>query len=112
MIIGDKALKLYLKDPSKYIDLCTKWHEKTGLPFVFARFSCVQKKALYKRILKKFLQTKIKIPYYILQNYAKTRELDIKDVRCYLEIVYHKISTKEKVALKRFVKACKALNFA
>ncbi|NES53489.1 menaquinone via futalosine step 1, partial [Escherichia coli] len=70
VIIGDKALKLYLKDPSKYIDLCAKWHEKTGSPFVFARFSCVQKKALYKKILKKFPKTKIKIPYYILQNYA------------------------------------------
>ncbi|EPZ0226866.1 MqnA/MqnD/SBP family protein, partial [Campylobacter coli] len=53
VIIGDKALKLYLQDPSRYTDLCTKWHEKTGLPFVFARFSCVQKKALYKQILKK-----------------------------------------------------------
>ncbi|HED6039655.1 TPA: menaquinone via futalosine step 1, partial [Campylobacter jejuni] len=26
--------------------------------------------------------------------------------------IYHKISTKEKTALKRFVKACKALNLA
>ncbi|EAI2977296.1 TPA: menaquinone via futalosine step 1 [Campylobacter coli] len=111
VIIGDKALKLYLQDPSRYIDLCAKWHEKTSLPFVFARFSCVQKKALYKQILKKFPKTKIKIPYYILQNYAKTRDLDIKDMRYYLdEIIYYKISTKEKVALKRFVKACKALN--
>ncbi|HEF9485420.1 TPA: menaquinone via futalosine step 1, partial [Campylobacter coli] len=24
--------------------------------------------------------------------------------------IYHKISTKEKAALKRFIKACKALN--
>lgn len=110
VIIGDKALKLYLQDPSRYTDLCTKWHEKTGLPFVFARFSCVQKKALYKQILK-FPKTKIKIPYYILQNYAKTRDLDIKYIRYYLdEIIYHKISTKEKAALKRFIKACKALN--
>ncbi|ENI7510692.1 menaquinone via futalosine step 1, partial [Campylobacter coli] len=58
-----------------------------------------------------FPKTKIKIPYYILQNYAKTRDLDIKDIRYYLdEIIYHKISTKEKAALKRFIKACKALN--
>ncbi|HEG8162563.1 menaquinone via futalosine step 1, partial [Campylobacter jejuni] len=27
-------------------------------------------------------------------------------------VIYHKISTKEKTALKRFVKACKALNLA
>ncbi|EAJ9198534.1 menaquinone via futalosine step 1, partial [Campylobacter coli] len=31
--------------------------------------------------------------------------------RYYLdEIIYYKISTKEKAALKRFIKACKALN--
>lgn len=72
------------------------------------------KKKLYiNKFLKKFPKTKIKIPYYILQNYAKTRDLDIKDVRYYLdEVIYHKISTKEKTALKRFVKACKALNLA
>lgn len=65
----------------------------------------VCKKALYKQILKKFPKTKIKIPYYILQNYAKTRDLDIKDVRYYLdEVIYHKISTKEKNSLKAFCK--------
>ncbi|AXP08252.1 menaquinone via futalosine step 1 [Campylobacter hepaticus] len=111
VIIGDKALQLYLKNPSRYIDLCEKWHEKTGLPFVFARFSCVQKKVLYEKIFKKFLKTKVKLPYYIMQNYAKTRNLDIKDLRYYLdEVIYYKISTKEKMALKRFIKYCKALN--
>ncbi len=108
VIIGDKALKLYLQDPSNYIDLCTKWHEKTGLPFVFARFSCIQKKALYEKILKNFSKTKIKISYFMLEKYAKTRKLGIKDIKYYLDgIIYYKISTKEKLALKRFVDMCK-----
>lgn len=71
VIIGDKALKLYLKDPSKYIDLCAKWHEKTGLPFVFARFSCVQKKALYKQILKNFQKQRLKFPIIYFKNMPK-----------------------------------------
>ncbi|MBM0636599.1 menaquinone via futalosine step 1 [Campylobacter sp. VicNov18] len=111
VIIGDKALKLYLKYPLNYVDLCAKWHEKTALPFVFARFSCAQKKILYEKMFKNFLKIKIKIPHYILQNYAKTRNLNIKDIKYYLdEVIYYKISTKEKLALKRFIKACKALN--
>ncbi|MFQ6342932.1 MqnA/MqnD/SBP family protein [Campylobacter sp. VTCC 70190] len=108
VIIGDKALKLYLKEPSKYIDLCEKWHEKTGLPFVFARFSCMQKKALYAKILKNFSKTKTKIPCYILQNYAKQKEIGIKPMRFYLdEFIYYKLGFKEKIALKRFIKATK-----
>lgn len=111
VIIGDKALKLYLKNPNAYVDLCSLWYEKTGLPFVFARFSCVRKKALYTTILKKFTQKKIKIPYYILENYAKTRGLDIKHIKYYLdEVIYHKIGTKEKKALKLFVNAAKRTN--
>ena len=107
VIIGDKALRLFLKEPQNYIDLCTKWHEKTGLPFVFARFSCVKKKKIFERVFKNFTQKKIKIPDYILENYAKSRALSKGEIKAYLEVIYHKISCKEKLALKRFVKFCK-----
>ncbi|QWU80545.1 6-amino-6-deoxyfutalosine synthase [Campylobacter novaezeelandiae] len=104
VIIGDKALKLYLEDDTKYIDLCSLWYEKTGLPFVFARFSCVKKKEIYKIIFKKFSKKNIKIPYYILEKYAKRVNLDVKDIKYYLdEIIYYEIKTKEKFALKRFI---------
>ncbi len=46
VIIGDKALKLYLKDPSKYIDLCAKWHEKQDCLLFLLDF-LVCKKKLY-----------------------------------------------------------------
>ena len=36
VLIGDRALRAYLKDPESYIDLAKLWNEKTGLPFVFA----------------------------------------------------------------------------
>lgn len=112
VIIGDKALKLYLEDSSKYIDLCSLWYKKTGLPFVFARFSCVRKKEFYETILKKFSKKKTKIPYYILEKYAKRANLDIKDIRYYLdEIIYYEMKTKEKLALKCFITQSKKSNF-
>ncbi|MBZ7938421.1 menaquinone via futalosine step 1 [Campylobacter sp. W0014] len=108
VIIGDKALKLYIKDPNAYIDLCDLWYKKTNLPFVFARFSCMQKKIYFSKILNKFAREKIKIPQYILQKYAKKKEISAKDIRYYLsEIIYYNIAHKEKRALKRFVDAVK-----
>lgn len=104
VIIGDEALRLYLEDSSKFIDLCSLWHEKTGLPFVFARFSCVRKKTFYAKILKQFTRTKIKIPYYILEKYSNTRKISPKDIKAYLQVIYYKIEHKEHKALKAFLK--------
>lgn len=112
VLIGDKALKLYLQNPKLYIDLCTLWYEKTQLPFVFARFSCTRKKAVFQKILNAFLRKKIKIPDYILEKYAKTRNIAKSDIRYYLdELIYYKIGTKEKRALKKFIKATKACSY-
>ncbi|ARE81158.1 MULTISPECIES: MqnA/MqnD/SBP family protein [Campylobacter] len=106
VVIGDKALKLYLENKENFIDLCEVWHKKTNLPFVFARFSCTQKKALYKKILLPFAKKRIKIPSYILENYAKTREINKKDILFYLEkVIYYKLGKKEKKALAKFTKA-------
>ncbi|TQR60413.1 MqnA/MqnD/SBP family protein [Campylobacter troglodytis] len=108
VIIGDRALRAYLQDPSEFIDLCSLWYEKTKLPFVFARFSCTKNKAYFARILKPFLRKKIFIPRYILQNYSNTRQISIKDIQFYLkELIYYKISHKEKRALKLFLKMAK-----
>ncbi|TEY02735.1 MqnA/MqnD/SBP family protein [Campylobacter sp. US33a] len=108
VIIGDKALKLYLQDRDAYVDLCALWYEKTHLPFVFARFSCIAKKTFYTKLLTNFSYKKIKIPHYILEKYAKTRDISVKDIRYYLdEVIYYQIQTKEKMALKRFIKAVK-----
>ncbi|TKX32258.1 MqnA/MqnD/SBP family protein [Campylobacter aviculae] len=108
VIIGDKALKLYIKDPNSYIDLCDLWYKKTHLPFVFARFSCVRKKVYFSKILKSFARQKIKIPQYILQKYVHKKDISAKDIKHYLnEIIYYNIAYKEKKALKRFVNAVK-----
>lgn len=102
VIIGDKALKAYLENKELYIDLCELWYEKTGLPFVFGRFSCFKHKGFYEKMLKVFLRTKIRIPSYILENYEKQRGICKKDIKEYLKLIYYKIGVKEKRALKKF----------
>ncbi|TXE85086.1 menaquinone via futalosine step 1 [Campylobacter peloridis] len=103
VIIGDKALKLYLQNPHDYIDLCELWYEKTNLPFVFARFSCIKNFSIYKKMMKKFINSKIFIPQYILLEYSKTRNLSQKEITAYLRLIYYKIGTKEQKALKIFL---------
>lgn len=102
VIIGDKALRLYLQSPSEFIDLCTAWHEKYGLPFVFARFCCVSNINFFKKIFLPFLRTKIFIPRYILDFYAHSRQISSKHIKAYLNLIYYKISFKEEKALKLF----------
>lgn len=105
VIIGDKALKKYIKNPNDYIDLCELWYKKTSLPFVFARFSCIKNKKIYEKIFKKFSKNNIKIPNYILEKYSKEKDIDIKNIKKYLDLIYYKIAYKEKKALKKFLKA-------
>ncbi|MCX2683184.1 menaquinone via futalosine step 1 [Campylobacter sp. MIT 21-1685] len=111
VIIGDQALKLYLQNPQLYTDLCAVWYNKTQLPFVFARFSCIRKKAMFKKILSAFLKKKIKIPQYILEKYSLTRSIAKSDIRHYLnDIIYYKIGMKEKRALKKFINLARLLH--
>ncbi|WP_139452386.1 MqnA/MqnD/SBP family protein [Campylobacter armoricus] len=103
VVIGDKALKLYLQNPKDYIDLCELWYEKTNLPFVFARFSCVKNFSIYKKMMKNFIKSKTFIPQYILLNYSKSRNLSQKEISAYLKLIYYKIGAKEQMALKKFL---------
>ncbi len=107
VIIGDKALRAYLQDESKYIDLCEAWHARYALPFVFARFCCVGNEKFFKKIFLPFLRTKIFLPRYILDSYAKSRQINSKDIKAYLQLIYYKISFKEKKALKLFLSKAK-----
>ena len=105
VIIGDRALRLYSQTPSEFIDLCALWYEKTHLPFVFARLSYIRNKTFFKKLLNPFVHSKIFIPRYILENYARSRQISPKDIQNYLkEIIYYKIAYKEKKALKLFLK--------
>ncbi|MBT0879033.1 menaquinone via futalosine step 1 [Campylobacter sp. 2018MI01] len=110
VIIGDKALKEYVNNKEKYIDMCEKWYELTKLPFMFARFSSIKNHNSAKRILKPFIRKnltanqRIKIPNYILDYYSNTRKISNDDIKNYLKYIYYKIGKKELKALSIYTK--------
>ncbi len=104
VLIGDKALKAYLENPSLYIDLAKEWHDKTNLPFVFARLCFHKKRRLYASLSKKFLRRRIKIPTYILKKYSKKREIERREILDYLKLIDYKIDYKSEKSLKIFFK--------
>lgn len=110
VIIGDRALKAYLSEGGeRFYDLAGLWHERTNLPFVFGRFSCTKNFSRYKRLTKKFLNQKIKIPNYILATYAKSRGIGKEDIKWYLEFISYKIEPKEQKSLRIFFKEARLL---
>jgi chorismate dehydratase len=112
VFIGDRALKLYLKDPSAYIDLGEEWHKRYHLPFVFARFCVNQDQRFYKRLAKRFVKAPIKIPRYVLEQYAQERAIAPSDIRDYLKLISYTIEKKEQKALSIFVKKARRLKKA
>lgn len=112
VIIGDNALKAYINEgEDKFYDLAKEWHKKHNLPFVFARFCYTKNGDFYKKIAKIFIKKRIKIPIYILQNYAKTRQISAQNIKWYLNYISYKIGKKEKIALLKFLKKSREFNF-
>ncbi len=108
IIIGDRALRKFIKNPDDYIDLVKVWHKRTNLPFVFARF-CVRKNVkFYKKLSKNFLKQNVKIPQYILEKYSKSRQISKKDILAYLELIHYPLEQKQKRGLKKFLKKNKS----
>ena len=104
VLIGDIALKHYL-DGGKGIDLAEAWHEKTGLPFVFARLCYNKHGNSIQKLARTFAHTKTKIPQYILKHEAKKRGITPKELIWYLEHIYYEMDWKSKRGLKRFLKS-------
>ena len=102
VLIGDVALKYYL-DGGKGIDLAEAWHEKTGLPFVFARLCYNRHGGSVKKLAKKFSRTKVKIPQYILKREAKKRGITARQLTWYLDHIYYEMDYKAKRSLKLFL---------
>ena len=101
VLIGDKALCYPKKEECK--DLANEWYKRYHLPFVFARFCYKKHSKQYEQLAKKFLQTPIKIPHYILQRYIKRSKLSRKEILHYLKLIHYKIGTREKRSLRLFL---------
>lgn len=110
VFIGDRALKLYLQNPEMYIDLAQEWHNRFGLPFVFARFCITKNYTFYQKLAKRFAKTPIKIPRYILENYALERDIPALEIKKYLCLISYTVGIKEKRGLNLFFKKAKTLS--
>lgn len=104
ILIGDRALKEYIKNPNDFVDMAEIWHKKTNLPFVFGRFTYTSKGEIYKKIVKNFLKERVFIPNYILNFYSQSRKIEAKNIKWYLNFISYEISYKERKSLQIFYK--------
>ncbi len=104
VIIGDKALRVYIEDKESYIDLAQKWYLKNHLPFVFARFCVSKNRCYYQKLITAFLQKEVKIPYYIAKKYAKKRDIPLFEMKAYLKLVHYDMDYKSQRSLRKFLK--------
>lgn len=106
VLIGDKALRYYFSG-KKHIDLGKLWHEKTGLPFVFALLCSHNHTTELQKLSRKFAEHPIKIPYYILKQSSLKSDLTPSQITYYLKYISYTIGEKEKAGLKRFLNEAK-----
>ncbi len=104
VLIGDAALKYYL-DGGEGIDLAEEWHNRTGLPFVFARLCYNRHGKVIERLARTFAQTKVRIPQYILKREAAKRGITPQQLTWYLGYIHYEMGWREKRSLKRFLRA-------
>lgn len=109
VIIGDRALKKYLKSKDEYIDLGKVWYETYKLPFVFARLSVNKDYSFYKKLGQKFANKKIFIPRYILNDYSQKRDIKAEDITIYLKHLSYKIDKKAQSGLNLFLRKSRLL---
>ena len=103
VLIGDKALKFYHDNQDVFfIDLAKAWQDKYHLPFVFAVLCVNKNEPLLKKLIRNFDKRKIKIPQYILKQYAQRSGISTHHILEYLKHIDYEIGIKEKKALKLF----------
>lgn len=110
VIIGDRALKAYIKNKNSYIDMAKVWTDKYKTPFVFARLSVNEKYHFYKKLGEKFANEKIFIPRYILDDYVRKREIGAENIKEYLTKISYKIDSKAQRGLYIFLRKCRLSN--
>jgi len=101
VVIGDKALALYLGG-SEAIDLAGRWHERYGLPFVFALLCYHNHEQAMQALAKNFLRKKQKIPRYLLLRAAERTGIAPNDILHYLAFISYHVDKKAHKGLKKF----------
>ena len=103
VLIGDEALKYYLAG-GQGIDLAQAWHERTALPFVFARLCYNKHSQAIEKLAKSFAIKPYKIPQYLLKKEAQKRGISPKELQWYLSHIRYEMDWKSQKSLKRFLR--------
>ena len=101
VVIGDNALRLYLQGV-EHIDLAKEWNTRYNLPFVFALLCFHSHAKEMKNLEKAFINTPIKIPYYLLNNASISTHIPMSAIKEYLQLISYQLDYKSKLGLKKF----------
>ncbi|MEO1941679.1 MAG: MqnA/MqnD/SBP family protein [Campylobacterales bacterium] len=107
VVIGDRALQLYLKEPEKWVDLGEEWYRRFQLPFLFAQLSSRYPSRELERVVAGFLKRGrrvYRIPRYILQWEGARRGLAPRQVERYLQLIRYPVGWREELGFKRFLR--------
>jgi chorismate dehydratase len=102
VLIGDNALRHYLKGDENALDLAKLWNDKYHLPFVFALLCYHQHDREIKRLAASFKKSHIKIPQYELIKASKRTNVAPKDIQHYLTFISYELDSKAKAGLQKF----------
>ena len=106
VMIGDKALAYFFEE-NEHIDLAKEWNTRHGLPFVFALLCFHKEKKLYTKIEHKFLQSKVKIPQYLLKKASQRTDISPQNILYYLRYISYDVDASAQKGLKLFYKLSK-----
>jgi len=101
VVIGDNALRLYLSG-SEVEDLAKVWHERYGVPFVFAVLCHHRRRKDMERLSRDFLRRGHKIPHYLLRKASAETGIAPKDILHYLTFISYRMDRKAYLGLKKF----------
>jgi chorismate dehydratase len=106
VMIGDKALGRFLEG-IEAVDLGREWRKRYQLPFVFARLCYCRDAKRYQELSRRFLKTRVPIPYYLLRQKSESTGIAPDDIKAYLTKISYHIGTREKRSLRRFRNECR-----
>lgn len=102
VLIGDKALRHYLKGDSDAIDLAQAWNERYKLPFVFALLCHHDHKDKIQKLARDFKKRAVKIPQYQLHKAAIRTGVAPQNIQHYLTYISYDLDYKAKKGLQKF----------
>jgi len=109
VIIGDNALRHYLRGEGPMIDMGARWVETRGLPFVFGLLCHHGHTEVLRTMSRHFLKGKQRIPRYLLQRASERTGIAPRDILEYLEHISYELDTKALRGMKQFWKLASAL---